>query len=60
MIAGSDALSPTKRAELRGAIRTKPGLARLLRTTPGGLAAQRCRGHQGRGAPRRHLPAALQ
>jgi hypothetical protein len=37
MIAGSDALSATKRAELRGAISTKPGLARLLRTTPGGL-----------------------
>jgi len=37
MIAGSDALSATKRAELRGAIRTKPALARLLRTTPGGL-----------------------
>ena len=37
LIAGSDALSATKRAELRGATRTKPGLARLLRTTPGGL-----------------------
>jgi hypothetical protein len=37
MIAGSDRLSQTKRAELRGAISTKPGLARLLRTTPGGL-----------------------
>jgi len=37
MIAGSDALPPTKRAELRGVISTKPGLARLLRTTPGGL-----------------------
>lgn len=37
MIDGSDRLSPTKRAELRGAIRTKPGLARLLRTTAGGL-----------------------
>jgi len=37
MIAGSDALPATKRAELRGAISTKPGLARLLRTTPGGL-----------------------
>ncbi len=36
-IAGSDELTPTKRAELRGAIGTKPGLARLLRTTPGGL-----------------------
>jgi DDE family transposase len=37
MIDGSDALCPTKRAELRGAISTKPGLARLLRTTAGGL-----------------------
>ncbi len=37
MIASSDRLSATKRAELRGAISTKPGLARLLRTTAGGL-----------------------
>jgi hypothetical protein len=37
MIADSDRLSPTKRAELRGVISTKPGLARFLRTTPGGL-----------------------
>ncbi|MGW4412800.1 IS1634 family transposase [Nonomuraea sp. NPDC004702] len=37
MIAGSDALSATKRAELRGVIRTKPGLNRYLRTTPNGL-----------------------
>ncbi len=37
MIAGSDKLSPAKRAELRGAIGTKPGLARFLRTTTGGL-----------------------
>ena len=37
MIAGSDRLSASKRAELRGAIQTKPALARLLRTTPGGL-----------------------
>jgi len=37
MIEGSDALSSTKRAELRGAISTKPGLARYLRTTAGGL-----------------------
>jgi len=36
-IAGSDKLTPTKRAELRGAIGTRPGLARFLRTTPGGL-----------------------
>jgi Transposase DDE domain len=37
MIAGSDTLSPTKRAELRGVISTKPGLNRFLRTTPAGL-----------------------
>ncbi|MGH8276240.1 MAG: IS1634 family transposase, partial [Steroidobacteraceae bacterium] len=36
-IDGSDALSPTKRAELRGQISTKPGLNRYLRVTPGGL-----------------------
>jgi len=37
MIAGTDKLTPEKRAELRGAIGTKPGLSRYLRTTPGGL-----------------------
>ena len=37
MIAGSDKLTTTKRAELRGVISTKPGLNRFLRTTPGGL-----------------------
>ena len=37
MIANSDRLSPTKRAELRGVISTKPGLNRFLRVTPGGL-----------------------
>jgi len=37
MIAASDKLTPTKRAELRGVISTKPGLARFLRTTAGGL-----------------------
>jgi len=37
MIAASDKLSPTKRAELRGVISTKPGLARYLRVTAGGL-----------------------
>ena len=37
MIAGSDRLSPDKRAELRGVISTKPGLNRFLRTTPSGL-----------------------
>jgi hypothetical protein len=36
-IAGSDTLSATKRAELRGQISTSPGLHRFLRVTPGGL-----------------------
>ena len=37
LIAGSDALSPAKRAELRGKISMMPGLNRFLRVTPGGL-----------------------
>jgi Transposase DDE domain len=37
LIAGSDKLSATKRAELRGKISTMPGLNRFLRLTPGGL-----------------------
>src|SRR6266487_4651632 len=36
-IAGTDKLSQTKRAELRGVISTKPGLNRYLRVTPTGL-----------------------
>jgi Transposase DDE domain len=36
-IDGTDMLSATKRAELRGVISTKPGLNRYLRVTPGGL-----------------------
>jgi Transposase DDE domain len=36
-IAGSDALTATKRAELRGKISMMPGLNRYLRVTPGGL-----------------------
>ena len=36
-IAGTDKLSATKRAELRGVLSTKPGLNRYLRVTPGGL-----------------------
>jgi transposase len=36
-IEGSDALTATRRAELRGVISTKPGLNRYLRVTPGGL-----------------------
>jgi hypothetical protein len=37
MIDGTDKLSATKRAELRGKISTMPGLNRFLRVTPGGL-----------------------
>jgi hypothetical protein len=37
LIAHSDALSPTKRAELRGVISTKAALNRYLRVTAGGL-----------------------
>jgi hypothetical protein len=37
MIENTDALSATKRAELRGVISTKPGLNRYLRVTPKGL-----------------------
>jgi Transposase DDE domain len=37
MIKDSDRLPPLKRAELRGVISTKPGLARFLRATAGGL-----------------------
>jgi Transposase DDE domain len=37
LIAGTDKLTATKRAELRGVISTKPGINRYLRVTPGGL-----------------------
>ena len=37
LIAGTDKLTVTKRAELRGKISTMPGLNRFLRVTPGGL-----------------------
>ncbi|HEY6422075.1 MAG TPA: transposase [Pseudonocardiaceae bacterium] len=37
LIAGTDSLSATKRAELRGRISTMPGLNRYLRVTPTGL-----------------------
>jgi transposase len=37
LIDGTDKLSATKRAELRGVISTKPGLNRYLRVTPSGL-----------------------
>ncbi|MDQ1651691.1 MAG: hypothetical protein QOI35_891 [Cryptosporangiaceae bacterium] len=37
LITGTDQLTVTKRAELRGRISTMPGLNRFLRVTPGGL-----------------------
>ena len=37
LIGGTDKLSPTKRAELKGRISTMPGLARYLRSTSTGL-----------------------
>jgi transposase len=37
LITGTDNLTKTRRAELRGVISTKPGLNRYLRVTPGGL-----------------------
>jgi hypothetical protein len=37
LIAGTERLSATKRAELRGQLSTKPGLHRYLKVTPGGL-----------------------
>jgi hypothetical protein len=37
LIDGTDKLSATKRAELRGVLSTKPGLHRYLRVTPSGL-----------------------
>lgn len=37
LIAATDTLTKTKRAELRGAIGTKPGPNRYLRVTAGGL-----------------------
>jgi transposase len=37
IIDGSDRLTPTERAELRGRIATKPGLRRFLRVTTSGL-----------------------
>jgi hypothetical protein len=37
MIDGTDTLTATRRAELRGVISTRPGLNRYLRVTPGGL-----------------------
>jgi len=39
IIPGSDKLTVTKRAELRGKISTMPGLNRFLRITPAGCCA---------------------
>jgi Transposase DDE domain len=43
MIAGTDALSVTKRAELRGKISMMPALNRFLRVTPGGLRTDKAK-----------------
>src|SRR3954447_8927827 len=51
LIDGTDRLSATKRAELRGVISTKPGLNRFLRVTPQGPAAHRPGQGQSRAAP---------
>ena len=59
LIAGSDSLPVLKRGELRGKISTKPGLNRYLRITPGGLLRIDKARMQGRGQPRREVPAAL-
>ena len=56
-IRDSDQLSRDKRAELRGVISTKPGLNRYLRVTPGGLLRVDAREGEGRGEPRREVPA---
>jgi hypothetical protein len=47
MIKDSDKLTKTKRAELRRANSTKPGLNRYLRVTPAGCCGSTPR-HQGR------------
>jgi hypothetical protein len=60
MIAGTDRLTPTKRAEVRGVISTKPGLNRILRVTPGGLLRGRRRQGHRRCQARREVPAAHQ
>jgi hypothetical protein len=60
MIAGTDRLTPTKRAEVRGVISTKPGLNRILRVTPGGLLRGRRRQGHRRCQARREVPVAHQ
>ena len=58
LIRDTDKLSRDKRAELRGVISTKPGLNRYLRVTPGGLLRIDAAQGEGRGEPRRQVPAA--
>ncbi len=57
-IAGSDELSATKRAELRGKISMMPGQNRFLRVTPGGLLRTDGPRAKAEGEPRRQVPAA--
>ena len=58
LIDGTDTLSATKRAELRGRISTMPGLHRFLHH-PRWSAAHRQEEDRGRGEPGREVPAAL-
>ena len=59
LINGTDTLSATKRAELRGRISTMPGLNRFLRVTPERPAPHRQGEDRRRGEPGRQVPAAL-
>ena len=59
LIAGTDTLSATKRAELRGRISTMPGLQPVPAHHPRRAAAHRQEEDRGRGEPGREVPAAL-
>ena len=58
LIDGTDALAKDKRAELRGVISTKPGPEPVPAGHPRRPAAHRRRQGEGRGEPRRQVPAA--
>jgi hypothetical protein len=59
LIVGTDTLTVTKRAELRGRISTMSGLNGFLRVTPGGLLPDRQDQGLGGREPGLHVPAAL-